>query len=94
MGDDASKEDIDELKRKTELQMVELESAYEVMDGVLSDGAVENKSVRLMAKMDLAYAKEQWDQALQLAKDTNLTLTLPEKPAHPDASDDGWCYDI
>ena len=65
VGDDASKEDIDELKRKTELQMVELESAYEVMDGVLSDGAVENKGVRLMAKMDLAYAKEQWDQALQ-----------------------------
>ncbi|MCP4819079.1 MAG: hypothetical protein GY883_07815, partial [Shimia sp.] len=39
-------------------------------------------------------AAMQWDQALQLAKDTNLTLTLPEKPAHPDASDDGWCYDI
>ena len=39
-------------------------------------------------------AAMQWDQALQLAKDTNLTLTLPVKPAHPDASDDGWCYDI
>ncbi|MGI9460022.1 MAG: hypothetical protein ACR2NF_08500 [Pirellulales bacterium] len=39
-------------------------------------------------------AAMQWDQALQLAKDSNLTLTLPEKPAHPDASDDGWCYDI
>ena len=39
-------------------------------------------------------AAMQWDQALQLAKDTNLTLTHPEKPAHPDASDDGWCYDI
>ena len=39
-------------------------------------------------------AAMQWDQALQLAKDSNLTLTLPDKPAHPDASDDGWCYDI
>ena len=39
-------------------------------------------------------AAMQWYQALQLAKDTNLTLTLPEKPAHPDASDDGWWYDI
>ena len=39
-------------------------------------------------------AAMQWDQALQLAKDSNLTLTLPEKPAHPDASDDGWCYAI
>ena len=25
-------------------------------------------------------AAMQWDQALQLAKDSNLTLTLPEKP--------------
>ena len=39
-------------------------------------------------------AAMQWDQALQLAKDSNLTLTLPDKPAHPDTSDDGWCYDI
>ena len=47
-----------------------------------------------LAEQQGTTAAMQWDQALQLAKDSNLTLTLPERPAHPDASDDGCCYDI
>ena len=64
-GGEASEEEIAELKNNIDVQLADLEKSYEVMDGVLSDGAVENKAVRLMAKMDMAYAKGEWDKALQ-----------------------------
>ncbi|MDB4809759.1 hypothetical protein OAH34_01035 [bacterium] len=53
-----------------------------------------NPAGEILAEQYGSTAAMQWNQALQFAKDSNLTLTLSEKPAHPDASDDGWCYDI
>ena len=39
-------------------------------------------------------AQMQWTDALQLSRCVTFTLVIADQQAAPDASDDGWCYDI
>ena len=39
-------------------------------------------------------AQMQWSDALQLSRCVTFTLVIADQQAAPDASDDGWCYDI
>ena len=70
------------------------DAGKQVQPGTLGEQLAAIGISLVLAEQHGTTAAMQWDQALLLAKDSNLTLTLPEKPAHPDASDNGWCYDI